>query len=132
MVLRREIFLLKFLSRVRKRYLKKIRFLACEFLFTCGNFTLIFTVFSIFWIGFFSEGFIVHCRASFLFDPSFDFSLMVFLFTCDILTMIFCSFLFYLINSRVSKCRRLLLRSFLSSNRFLFCLALTSCNLLFQ
>ena len=29
----------------------KIRFLASEFLFTCGNFTLIFTVFSIFWIG---------------------------------------------------------------------------------
>ena len=32
----------------------KIRFLGSDFLFTCGNFTLIFTVFfSIFWIGFF-------------------------------------------------------------------------------
>ena len=35
----------------------KIRFLSSDFLFTCGNFTLIFTVFSIFWIGFFSNWF---------------------------------------------------------------------------
>ena len=47
-----------------------IRFLASGFLFTCGNFTLTFTVFSIFWIGlFFLNGFpspfMVHYRPSF-------------------------------------------------------------------
>ena len=35
----------------------EIRFLAIGFLFTCGNFTLIFTAFSIFWIGFLLDGF---------------------------------------------------------------------------
>ena len=60
----------------------KIRFLGSCFLFTCGNFTLIFTVFSIFWIGFFLNGFPnpfkAHSRPSFLFEINFHFSLMVF------------------------------------------------------
>ena len=50
----------------------KIRFLGSGFLFTCGNFALIFSVFSIFWIRFFLNGFsnpfIVLSRSSFLFS----------------------------------------------------------------
>ena len=51
----------------------KIGFLASGFLFTCGNFTLIFTIFWIFWIGFFflnafSNPFIVRSWSSFLFS----------------------------------------------------------------
>ena len=60
----------------------KIRFLASGFLFTCGNFTLIFIVFSICWIGFFLNGFpnqfTAHSRTDFLFGPNFHFSLVVF------------------------------------------------------
>ena len=61
-----------------------IRFLAIGFLFTCGNFTLIFTVFffQFFRSDFFLSGFPnptkVHPRPSFLFEPNFFFSLMVF------------------------------------------------------
>ena len=59
----------------------KIRFLASGFLFTCGNFTLIYTVFSIFWIGFFSKWFpnpfIVRSRSSFLFSQRKFFELYV-------------------------------------------------------
>ena len=58
----------------------KIRFLASG-LFTCGNFTLVFTVFSIFWIGFFLNGFrnpfIVRSRSSFLFSQWKFFELYV-------------------------------------------------------
>ena len=46
----------------------KIRFLASGFLFTCGNFNLIFTVFSIFFLNGFSNPFIVRSRSSFLFS----------------------------------------------------------------
>ena len=49
------------------------------FLFTCGNFTLIFTVFLMFCIGFFLTGFpnpfTAHSRPSFLFELKFHFSL---------------------------------------------------------
>ena len=68
-------------------------------LFTCGNFTLVFTVFSIFWIGFFlnrfSNPFIVHSKPGFLLDSNIHFSLLVF-FVLDsgILTLIFCFFCF--------------------------------------
>ena len=78
----------------------KIRFLGSGFLFTCGNFTLIFTVFSVFWIGFFLNGFpnpfTAHSRPNFLFELNFNFSLVVFLFTCGILTLIL--FFFYFID----------------------------------
>ena len=52
-VLRREIFCSKFKVEWENGVWTKIRFLASGFLFTCGNFTFIFTVYSIFWIGFF-------------------------------------------------------------------------------
>ena len=73
------------------------------FLFTCGNFTLIFIVFfSIFLIGFFPNGFpnpfTAHSRPSFLFDLNFHFSLVVFLFTCGILTLIFCFFSYFFLS----------------------------------
>ena len=60
----------------------KIRFLASGFLFTCGNLTLIFTLFSFFfWIGFFLNGFsnpfIVRFRSSFLFSQCKFFELYV-------------------------------------------------------
>ena len=59
----------------------KIRFLASGFLFTCGNFTLIFTVFSIFGSIFFLNGFanplIVRSRFSFLFSQWKFFELYV-------------------------------------------------------
>ena len=62
-------------------------------MFTCGNFILIFIVFSIFWIGFFLNGYpnpiIIHSRPSFLFEPNFQFIAIGFLFTCCILTLIF-------------------------------------------
>ena len=78
---------------------QKFGFSVVVFLFTCGNFTLIFTVFSIFWIGFFLNGFpnpfTAHSRPSFLFELNFHFSLVVFLFTCGILTLIFCLFLMF-------------------------------------
>ena len=49
----------------------KVRYLASGLLFTRGKFTLIFTVFRFFWIGFFLNGFpnslIVRSRSSFLF-----------------------------------------------------------------
>ena len=41
-------------SKRNCRMWTKIRFIGSGFLFTCGNFALIFSVFSIFWIGFFS------------------------------------------------------------------------------
>ena len=60
---------------------QKFAFSLLVFLFTCGNFTLIFTIFSIFWIGFFLNGFtnpfLVHSRHSF-FEPNFNFSLVLF------------------------------------------------------
>ena len=60
----------------------KIRFIGSGLLFTCGNFTLIFTVFSIFWIGFFLSGFpnpfTAHSRPNFLFELNFNVSLVVF------------------------------------------------------
>ena len=51
----------------------KIRFIGSGFLFTCGNFTLIFTVFfrffgSDFFLNGFSKPFIVRSRSSFLFS----------------------------------------------------------------
>ena len=59
----------------------KIRFLASGFLFTCGNFALIFSVFSIFWPDFFLNGFpnpfIVLSRSSFLFSQWKFFELYV-------------------------------------------------------
>ena len=58
------------------------KFSLVVFLFTCGNFTLIFAVFSSFGSDFFLNGFpspfIVHFRPRFLFEPNFHFSLMVF------------------------------------------------------
>ena len=75
----------------------KIRFLGSGFLFTCGNFTLICTVFSIFWIGFFLNGFpnpfTAHFRPSFLFELNFPLSPVVFLFTCGIWNWFFVFFL---------------------------------------
>ena len=71
-VLRREIFRSNFKVEWDYGVWTKIRFIGSGFLFTCGNFTLIFTVFSIFWIGFFLNGFsnpfIVRSRSSFLFS----------------------------------------------------------------
>ena len=59
----------------------KFRFIGSGFLFTCGNFTLIFTVFSIFWIRFFCKwffnSFIVSSRSSFLFSQWKFFELYV-------------------------------------------------------
>ena len=76
----------------------KIRFLASDFLFTCSNFTLIFTVFSIFWIGFFLNGFpnsfIVHSRPFFVWTK-LPFLASDFLFTCGNLALIFCFFYFF-------------------------------------
>ena len=51
----------------------KIRFLASGFLFTCGNFTLIFTIFSqffgsVFFLNGFPNRFIVRSWSSFLFE----------------------------------------------------------------
>ena len=78
----------------------KIRFLASGFLFTCGNFTLISTVFRIFGSDFFLSGFpnlfTAHSRPSFLFELYFHFSLVVFWFICGILTLIFCFLLFFI------------------------------------
>ena len=60
------------------------------------SFWFLLFFFSIFWIGFFLNGFpnpfIVHSMHSFLFEPNFHFLLVVFLFTCGILTLIFCFF----------------------------------------
>ena len=60
----------------------KIRFLASGFLFTCGNFTLIFTIFfnfldRIFFLNGFSNPFIVRSRSSFLFSQWKFFELYV-------------------------------------------------------
>ena len=61
---------------------QKFGFSVLVFLFTCGNFTLILTVFSIFRIGFFSNWFSQsipsHSRPSYLFELNFHFSLVVF------------------------------------------------------
>ena len=61
---------------------EKFRFLGGGFLFTCGNFTLIFTVFRFFAPDFFLNGFpnpfTAHSRPSFLFELDFHFSLVVF------------------------------------------------------
>ena len=61
--------------------MNKIPFLASGFLFTCGNFTLIFTFFSIFdWIFFlngFPKPFIVRSSSSFLFSQWNFFKLYV-------------------------------------------------------
>ena len=60
----------------------KIRFLGSDFLFTCGNFTLIFTVFWFFGSDFFLNGFpnpfTALSRPSFLFELNFNFSTVVF------------------------------------------------------
>ena len=60
----------------------KICFLASGFLFTCGNFNLIFCfLFQFFGSDFlngFSNSFIVHSMPIFLFEPNFPFSLVVF------------------------------------------------------
>ena len=79
----------------------KIRSLASGFLFTSGNFNLIFTVlFSIFRIGFFLNGFynlfIVHSRPGFFVWTKFPFLASGFLFPCGILTLIFCFFFKFL------------------------------------
>ena len=50
-------------------------------LFTCGNFTLIFTVFRLFGSDFLNgspNSFIIQTRPSFLFKPNVHFSLVVF------------------------------------------------------
>ena len=70
-VLRRNIFCSKFKVEWENGVRTKIRFLASGFfLFICGNFTLIFTVFSIFGSNFFLSGFpnpfIVRSRSIFL------------------------------------------------------------------
>ena len=72
----------------------KIRFLGSGFLFTCGNFTLMFTVFSIFldrffFLNCFPNPFRAHSRPTFLFELNFYFSLVVFLFTCCFFTVFF-------------------------------------------
>ena len=71
-VLRREFFCSKFKVGWENGVWTTILFRASGFLFTCGNFTLIFSVFSIFWIGFFLNGFpnpfIVLSWSSFLFS----------------------------------------------------------------
>ena len=77
----------------------KNRFLASYLLFACGNFTLIFTVFLIFFIGFFFQNgfpnpFEVHSRPSFLLESDWHFSLVVFTLASGILTLIFCFFCF--------------------------------------
>ena len=63
----------------------KFCFLACGFLFTCVNFT--FSVFSIFLIGFFLNGFpnpfIIHFSPNFLFEPNFACSIVVFCSLCS-------------------------------------------------
>ena len=57
----------------------KIRFLGSVFLFTCGNFTLIFTVFLFYFcLNCFLNSFIVHSRPSLLFELSLHFSFLVF------------------------------------------------------
>ena len=60
----------------------KVRFLASGFLFICGYFTLVFTVFRFFEQDFFLNGFpnpfIVHSRPSFLLESNLHFSLVVF------------------------------------------------------
>ena len=81
-VLRREFFCSNFKVDWENGVWTKIRFLGSGFLFTCGNFTLIFTVFSIFRIGFFSKCFSQsihsHSRPSFLFELNFYLALVVF------------------------------------------------------
>ena len=76
---------------------RKFGFSVVVFLFTRGNCTLMFTVFSVFWIGFFLNGFpnpfAAHSRPSFLFE--FSFLACGFLFTCGILILIFCFFLIF-------------------------------------
>ena len=62
---------------------QKFAFSLVAFLFTCGKFTLIFTVFSIlldriFFLNGFSNPFIFPSRPSFLFEPNFHFLLSVF------------------------------------------------------
>ena len=80
-VLRNELF---FALKVEWEYnvWTKIRFLAIGFfLFTCGNFILFFTVYSVFWVKFlkrFPYPLMVHSRPSFLFESNFHFSLAVF------------------------------------------------------
>ena len=86
-VLRREIFRSNF-KESESGLCTKTRFLASDFLFTRGNFTLIFTVSLIFGIGFFSKWFSQSIQSSFqalfLFEPNFHFSLVVFLFKVHI------------------------------------------------
>ena len=70
------------------------------FLFTCGNFTLIFYSFfdfldRIFFLNGFPNPFKAHSRPSFLCELNFHFSLVVFLFTCGIFTLIFCFFFLF-------------------------------------
>ena len=78
----------------------KIRFLASDFLFTYGNFTLIFTVFfqlfgSYFFLNCFSNPFVVGFRPSFLFEPNVYFSLVAHMRHFDIAFSVF--LIFYLI-----------------------------------
>ena len=56
---------------------QKFGFSLVVFLFTCGNFTLIFTVFSDFYLSGFPNPFTAHSRPSFLFELYFHFSLLV-------------------------------------------------------
>ena len=80
-VLRREFFRSKFIVEWENGVWTKIRFLASGFLFTCGNFTLIFTVFRFFGSDFYLNGFlnpfIVRSRSSFLFSQWKFFELYV-------------------------------------------------------
>ena len=83
----------------------KIRFIGSGFLFTCGNFTLIFTVFSVFWIGFFSKWFckpfIVRSRSSFLFSQWKFFELYVR--TCPAMFSYLCQPTFEIPNQLLSE-----------------------------
>ena len=99
-VLRREFFRSNFKVEWENGVWTKIRFLGSGFLFTCGNFTLIFYCFfqffgSDFSLNGFPNPFTAHSRPSFLFELNFHFSLGVFLFTCGILILIFCFFLIF-------------------------------------
>ena len=78
----------------------KIRFLGSGFLFTCGNFTLIFYCFFFRFLDrifskWFSQSIHSSFTASFSFELNFLFSLVVLLFTCGILTLFFFVFFSY-------------------------------------
>ena len=85
-------FSLYFQSREKTVFEQKFAFSLVGFLFTCGNFTSIFTVFwsldRILFLNGFPNQFIDHSRPSF-FLTNFSFVVSGFLFTCGILTLIF-------------------------------------------